>query len=376
MIVDLIGFGIVMPILPFWAGELGASPTLYGVILSAYAAAQFVCSPLWGRLSDRIGRRRVLLITVAGTAAALALLALANSLALVLVARLLAGAFAGNIGVASAYITDVTPPAERTGKLALIGLCFAVGFSIGPALAWPLTALGTRAPLWFAAGLAALNWVAAFAFLRDSARADASHSSGEALRFGALADPRVRALALANLLFSISVTQLESMFPLLMRDEFGFSEREFVPLLVAMAVVMAIVQGGMRKLAPLVGEARLALAGCALMALAFAAIPEMPSVGLLLAPLALSAVGRALAQPSMLGLVSLAATPATRGQVMGTFQAMASLARVFGPATAGVLYARGVGLPFWLASACTTLLLLAPWRRLARELGATAEASS
>jgi len=368
VIVDLIGFGIVMPILPFWAGELGASPTLYGVILSAYAAAQFVCSPLWGRLSDRIGRRRVLLITVAGTAASLALLAMAESIALVLAARVLAGAFAGNIGVASAYITDVTPPAERTGRLALIGLCFAVGFSIGPALAWPLTALGTHAPLWFAAGLAALNWVAAFAFLRDTARAEPSDASGEALRFGAFADPRVRTLALANLAFSLAVTQLESMFPLLMRDAFGFSEREFVLLLVAMAVVMAVVQGGMRKLAPRVGEARLALAGCALMALSFAVIPEMPSVGLLLAPLALSAIGRALAQPSMLGLASLAATPATRGQVMGTFQSMASLARVFGPAAAGALYTRSAGLPFWLASACAALLLLAPWRRLENEL--------
>jgi MFS family permease len=372
VIVDLIGFGIVMPILPFWAGELGASSTVYGVILSAYAAAQFVCSPLWGRLSDRIGRRRVLLITVAGTAAALALLALAQSIVWVLAARVLAGAFAGNIGVASAYITDLTPPAERTGKLALIGLCFAVGFTLGPVVALPLIPLGLQAPLWFAAGLAALNFIAAFAFLRDTARVEASEASGESVRFGALADPRVRTLALANLAFSVAVTQLESMFPLLVRDAFGFSELEFVLLLIAMAVVMGIVQGGMRKLAPLIGEARLALAGSALMALSFAAIPEMPSVGLLLAPLALSAIGRALAQPSMLGLVSLAATPATRGQVMGTFQSMASLARVFGPATAGVLYARGVALPFWLASACAALLLLAPWRRLARELGARA----
>jgi len=370
VIVDLIGFGIVMPILPYWAGELGASPILYGVILSAYAAAQFACSPLWGRLSDRIGRRRVLLITVAGTAAALALLALAQSIAWVLVARVLAGAFAGNIGVASAYITDLTAPAERTGKLALIGLCFAVGFTLGPAISIPLIPLGLRTPLWFAAGLAALNWVAAFAFLRDTARAEPSDASVETLRFGALADPRVRTLALANLAFSVAVTQLESMFPLLMRDEFGFDELEFALLLVAMAVVMGIVQGGMRKLVPRVGEARLALAGCALLAVSFAAIPQMPSVGLLLLPLALSAIGRALAQPSMLGLVSLAATPATRGQVLGTFQSMASLARVFGPATAGALYARSAALPFWLASACAALLLLAPWRRLAQELRA------
>jgi MFS family permease len=369
VIVDLIGFGIVMPILPFWASELGASSTTYGLILSSYAAAQFVCSPLWGALSDRIGRRRVLLMTVAGTAGALALLALADSLLLVFAARILAGAFAGNIGVASAYITDLTPPEERTGKLALIGLCFAAGFSIGPALAWPLATLGSHAPLWFAAGLAALNWFAAFAFLREPPRAESAAASGEALRFAALTDPRVRTLALANLAFSLAVTQLESMFPLFMKDEFAYSEREFVPLLLAMALVMGVVQGGMRRLVPRVGEARLALLGCGALALAFVALPAMPSVGLLLLPLALSAIGRAFAQPSMLGLVSLAATPASRGQVMGTFQSMASLARVFGPAAAGVLYATNTALPFWLAGALCAGLLLVRWRHLAQQLG-------
>jgi MFS family permease len=375
VIVDLIGFGIVMPILPFWASELGASSTTYGLILSSYAAAQFVCSPLWGALSDRIGRRRVLLTTVAGTAGALALLAFAESLWLVFAARILAGAFAGNIGVASAYITDLTPPEQRTGKLALIGLCFAVGFSIGPALAWPLAALGPHAPLWFAAALAALNWIAAFAFLREPARIERGAASSESLRFGALADPRVRTLALANLAFSLAVTQLESMFPLFMKDEFSYTEREFVPLLLAMALVMGVVQGGMRRIVPRVGEARLALFGCAALALAFAAIPEMPGVGSLLLPLALSAIGRALAQPSMLGLVSLAATPESRGQVMGTFQSMASLARVFGPAAAGALYAAETALPFWLAGALCAGLLFVPWRGLARELGESPNAS-
>lgn len=370
VIVDLIGFGIVMPILPFWADGLGASSWIYGLILSSYAAAQFVCAPLWGRLSDRVGRRRVLLITVAGTAASLALLGIADSLWLVFVARILSGAFAGNIGVASAYISDVTPPAERTGKLALIGLCFAVGFTLGPALAALLTPLGSHAPLYFAAALAALNWIAAFAFLRDTQRTEDSGANAEALRFGALSDPRVRTLALANLAFSLAVTVLESMFPLLMMDAFGYDARQFGLLLVGVAVVMGVVQGGMRRLVPRIGEARLTLAGCALLALSFAAIPSMPSVALLLIPLAGSAIGRAFAQPSMLGLVSLAATPTTRGQVMGTFQSMASLARVFGPAAAGWLYARNTAFPFWLAAALVTLTLFVPWRRLARELGA------
>ena len=368
VIIDLVGFGIVMPILPFWASKLGASSLTYGVILSAYAAAQFAFAPLWGRLSDRLGRRRVLLVTVAGTAVSLALLGSATTLGFVLAARVLGGGFAGNIGVASAYITDVTSPEERTGKLALIGLCFAVGFTLGPALGFLLSHWGTAAPLYFAAALAAVNWVFALAFLRESRPSSESADQPEALRFAALADRRVRAISLANLLFSLAVTQLESMFPLFMRDAFGYTEREFTVLLVALAVAMGVVQGGMRRLVPRFGEVRLVLLGCALLAVSFVAIPAMPSVALLLAPLGLSAVGRALAQPSMMGLVSLAATPATRGQVMGTFQSMASLARVFGPAAAGALYGLHRAAPFWLAGGLTLLALLAPWRRLAGEL--------
>ncbi len=370
MIVDLIGFGIVMPILPFWADQLGASPFAYGVILASYAAAQFVCAPLWGRLSDRIGRRRVLLITIAGTAAALALLGAASSLPLVFAARTLGGIFAANIGVASAYISDVTPPAERTGKLALLGACFAVGFSLGPAIGGPLTHFGTAVPLYFSAVLAALNWGLAFAFLRDSRPAPGA-APGEQLRFGALADPRVRTLSLAYLAFSLAVTQLESMFPLLMKDAFGFTERDFWKILLAMAVVMGAVQGGMRRLVALLGEARLVIAGCTLLAISFAAVPQMPTLALLLVPLFFSAVGRAFAQPSMMGLVSLAATPQTRGQVMGTFQSMASLARVFGPAAAGALYAFHRAAPFWLAGVLAALSLAVPWTRLAAQLGST-----
>jgi MFS family permease len=141
-----------------------------------------------------------------------------------------------------------------------------------------------------------------------------------------------------------------------------------------MALVMGVAQGGMRRLVPRIGEARLALAGCALLALSFAAIPHAPSVALLLAPLALSAIGRAIAQPSMLGLVSLAASVASRGQVMGTFQSMASLARVFGPTAAGALYAANPAFPFWLAGGLCAALVLVPWRRLAHELGAAAPA--
>jgi MFS family permease len=378
VIIDLIGFGIVMPILPFWAREYGASATTLGWLAATYAAAQFVFAPLWGALSDRVGRRPVLLWTIAGTTLSLALLAVANGVVMLFAARLLAGVFAANFSVASAYVSDVTPPAQRTGRMALLGACFAIGFTLGPALAGPLSLIGVHAPIVVAASLSGANLLYAWLRLAEPVRleggpSDAGEAPLEAVRgprFAALADPRVRAIALANLAFSLAVTQLESMFQYFMADTFGWNAFRVSLLLVAMAVVMGGVQGGMRRLVPRVGEARLVIAGALSMAVAFALIPEMPSVALLALPLALSAIGRGIAQPSMMGLVSRAAHAGNRGAVMGAFAAMASLARVFGPVGAGWLYDRDTAYPFWLAAAFVSLVLVVPWRRLGTELGA------
>ncbi len=146
MIVDLIGFGIVMPVLPFYAKEFGAAATVLGLLMMVYAAAQFVFAPLWGRLSDRIGRRPVLLMTVAGTALALLALGLAPSLPWIFAARAFGGAFAANISVASAYIADVTAEEERTRWMGLLGASFGVGFLLGPAIGGGARALRLRGP--------------------------------------------------------------------------------------------------------------------------------------------------------------------------------------------------------------------------------------
>jgi len=378
VILDLIGFGIVMPILPFWAREYGASATTLGWLAAAYAAAQFVFAPMWGALSDRVGRRPVLLGTIAGTTLSLALLAVATSIPMLFVARLLAGIFAANFSVAAAYVSDITPPEQRTGRMALLGACFAIGFTLGPALAGPLSLIGVHAPIVVAASLSAANLVFAWLRLAEPEKLDAAAGADAGVlpeaargpRFAALADPRVRAIALANLVFSLAVTQLESMFQYFMADRFGWNAFRVSMVLVAMALVMGSVQGAMRRLVPRFGEARLVVAGAAAMTAAFALIPEMPNVAWLALPLALSAIGRGVAQPSMMGLVSRAASASNRGAVMGAFAAMASLARVFGPVAAGWLYDRDTAYPFWLAAVFVSLVLVVPWRRLAGELGA------
>jgi DHA1 family tetracycline resistance protein-like MFS transporter len=353
VVVDLIGFGVVVPVLPFYAESLGASATVLGALLTCYAAMQFLLAPLWGRLSDRVGRRPVMLATIAGTAAALLLLGLADSLPGLFAARLLGGAFAANVGVASAYIADVTEEGERTRWMGVLGACFAVGFLLGPAIGGLLAPSGYAVPMLFAAGLAACNLVFALVVLREPER---RRSETSPRRLAVLRDAVIRRLCAINFLQVFAVAQLETVFAFFMMDRFGYDAREVAFLLVAMAVVTGSVQGGaMRRLVARFGEKRLVLAGSAFLAAGFAGIPWMPVVPLLLLPLAVAAGGRGAAQPPLMGMTSLAAGPEERGAAMGVFQSSASLARVFGPLAAGALYDAHKPLPFLLASALVVL---------------------
>jgi MFS family permease len=340
-----------MPILPFYAKQFGASATVLGLVMMSYAAAQFLASPIWGRISDRVGRRPVMLATIAGTALSLLALGLAPSLAWLFAARILGGAFAANVSVASAYIADVTDESERTRWMGMLGASFGVGFTLGPALGGALVGFGYRVPMLAAAALAALNWVHALASLREPAR-HAEEAVEPSARAQALRDPLVRRLCAANGVFSVGVAQLETIFAFYMLDRFGYDARHVAAILVGMAVVMGGVQGGgMKALAARWSERTLAMGGALLLAAAFVAIPEMPTIAWLVAALALSAVGRAVLQPSLLSMTSVAASARERGAVMGAFQSSASLARVVGPLLAGSLYDRSHAAPFWLAAA-------------------------
>jgi DHA1 family tetracycline resistance protein-like MFS transporter len=352
VIVDLIGFGIVVPVLPFLAKQLGASAIALGVLVAAYSAAQFALAPFWGRLSDRIGRRRVMLITIAGTALSLLALGLSQSLLAMLAARLLGGAFAGNLGVAAAYIADVTAEQERTRWMGLLGASFGVGFVLGPAIGGALAPFGYSVPMLAAAGLAGVNWLQAALRLREPAEHARADEAPLPSRFGALRDPLVRRLCLAWLAFSLAVTQLETIFAYFMMDRFGYDAHQVAFILVGMAIVMGTIQGGgMRVLASHFGERALVIAGSLVLAGCFVVVPAVRSIGLLIAVLTVCAVSRAVVQPPLMSMASLAATAGSRGAVMGTFQSSGSLARAIGPLLAGALYALGLALPFVLGSA-------------------------
>ncbi|MBW2272437.1 MAG: MFS transporter [Deltaproteobacteria bacterium] len=359
VIVDLIGFGIVLPILPFYADAYGASATVLGLLLTCYAAMQFVFAPIWGRLSDRVGRRPVMLVTIAGTGAALLLLGLADSLIWLFIARILGGIFGANISVATAYLSDVTEEGERTRWMGMIGASFGVGFLLGPAIGGLLSPYGYGVPMLAAAGMATVNFVYACFVLKEPARHLPRESDVPRPR-EVLADPAVRRLCTINFIFTFAVCQLETTFAYLMKDRFSYDAMQVAFILVFMAFITMSIQGGaIRGLARRFGEKTLLVAGVAFMSSAFFAIPWMYRVTLLLLPLGLSAVGRAISQPSLMSMVSLRATSVTRGAVMGGFQSASALARVFGPLAAGALYDYQMGAPYLLAGLLMAVAFIA-----------------
>ncbi len=356
VVIDLVGFGIVVPVLPFIIEEFESSAGVLGLLVASYAAMQFLFAPLWGRLSDRIGRRSVMLMTTAGSSGALLLAGLAPSMEWLFAARILGGAFAANISVASAYISDATDETERTRWMGLLGASFAVGFTLGPLIGGLLGPLGYHVPLLVASGMAAVNVVwAALALQEPSEHVLVAEPEDRAR---VLADPRVRKISWGNFLFTLAVTQIETVFAFLMMDRFDYGIRGVAMVLFGMAIVMGAVQAGaIRALAARFGERSLFWAGAGLMAISFAVIPFAPTVAILLVPLGVSAVGRGICQPSMMSMASSFASPTTRGAVMGTFTSRSSLARALGPVSAGFLFDISTGLPFWLAAALLVAML-------------------
>lgn len=349
IILDLIGFGIVIPILPAYTKELGASAGILGILLATHAALQFLFAPIWGRLSDRFGRRPIMLITIAGTCSALLMLGLAESILGLFVSRLLSGLFSANISVATAYVADVTEESERTRWMGMVGASFGIGFILGPALGGFLFPYGSGVPAFAAAGLAAANLIWAAFSLQEPKRHEARTEKRGGLRV-ALRDPVVARICLTNLIFTLGVAQLESTFFYWMSDQFGYTVRQVAYILVAMAVVMASIQGGgIRPLVARLGEKRMLVGGLIVMALAFPIIPSVSTIGLLMIPLAFSALGRAIAQPPMTSLISMRGKASQRGELMGVFQSSAALARIMGPLLAGFLYDFYAPTPFYLA---------------------------
>ncbi|MDO8519831.1 MAG: MFS transporter [Deltaproteobacteria bacterium] len=354
--IDLLGFGIIIPILPYYAVSFDASPTVLGWLMMSYSAMQFLFSPFWGRLSDRIGRRPVLLICIAGIGASMFLLGMAQSLVWLFAARILAGFFGANISAASAYIADITKPEERAKGMGLIGAAFGLGFLFGPAAGGLLSEWGYGTAAYVAAGLSAINWIFAFFVLREPAvsreiRAQHRTKLARVFIMQTLKTPKVGTAIFLFFLVTFGMAQIEMSFALFVLERFHLGAMEAGLILALMALVMALFQGtGIGKMARLMGEKKLILHGCFLMAVAVAAAALVPGLGIFVFFVAVHALGYGMTTPSLSSLVSRNSSAEIQGGALGIYQSAGSLGRILGPLLGGVLFDR-LGAPFPFLSA-------------------------
>ncbi len=355
---DLLGFGIIIPLMPFAAREFGATGVWMGALMTAYSGAQFLGAPIIGRLSDTYGRRPLLLATLAGSCASLLLMGFAQSLGVLLAARLLAGLFGGSISAAQAYIADVTAPAERAKFMGLLGAAIGAGFVFGPALGAALSGYGLSGAAFAAAGLAAFNLILAAARLKESrvpGRAGL-HKAGIPALGRALGQSGIRPVLIASFLATFGLVSMESTYALLGADRYAMDPKTLGLVFTAIGVVVVIVQGGLiGRLAKRFGEGRIAVTGPLVMAVGLAAIPAASTLGESVAALLVMAVGQALSSPALSSLLSLRAGKDEQGGVIGVGQSMAALARAVGPLCAGFLYDRAQAGPYVLGAAACLL---------------------
>ena len=343
VLIDLIGFGIILPILPFYAQRFGAAGLGYGGVIGVFSLMQFVATALLGKLSDRIGRRPVLLTTMLVNAVGYTLFAFAGSYWVLFLSRVVSGFAGGNISAAQAYMADITTPAERSRGMGMVGAAFGIGFSLGPAIGgfahhWG----GDAAPGLVAVGLSLANFVSAYFILPESLKhelrvkrpiLDMAHIGD------ALARPRLRPLMAVWALVPLAFAGYTVALPLRAAAALGWQEREMAILFTIIGVTAASVQGYFfGKIVRRVGERTLVIAGTFGMALAIAVVPFLPSSALLYGWTFVLAVSNSVFAPAATGLVSVYADPHEQGTVLGAAQAIAALGRTAGPPLIGTVY--------------------------------------
>ena len=351
VVIDLIGFGIVIPILPLYAKDLGASPTVIGALASSYALMQFLFAPLWGRMSDRYGRRPIILIALAGSAISSLLIGLATSLIFLFVARILNGISGASYSAAQAYVADVTSPEERARGMGLIGAAFGLGFVLGPAIGGLCAIIDPRFPFFVAAGVAALNLVLAWKRLPEPERRPSARSSQRDLLRAAFRDGRIAPMITITFLGTFAFVGMEQTFALLGQARFDFGLVETGLVFTYIGIIVAVVQG--KAIGPLVarlGERRVMLTGLVLTGAALGLLAITTHLWALFPVMALLAAS-GLVFPTVTSLVSKAVGDADQGGMLGLLASSSGLARVAGPLAAGAMFDFDVPLPYIVGAA-------------------------
>jgi DHA1 family tetracycline resistance protein-like MFS transporter len=368
--IDLIGFGMVIPILPFYAetAPYNATPFEIGLLFSIYSWMQFFFSPILGRLSDRYGRRPILLISLAGSAVGYFIMGIAGTLAMVFLGRIIGGITGGNISTAQAYIADVTTRENRAKGMGLFGAMFGLGFILGPALAGILSKYGVHVPFYFAAGLSLANTIALYFILPETVKPGSYdiHEPRKNRIVELIESLREKAFGTVNLVYFLLVTAFSIMtyaFVLFTAFRYGYNAEQNGYLFAFVGGVAIIGQGLLfHQLVRVIGETRLTVIGCLLMASSLAVFPFIgPAWGgltaLLIACTVIS-IGNAFASPSLTSLASKISPEDQQGVSLGIMQSGASLARALGPMIGGILLNNAVNKvddvtvtrTFWTAS--------------------------
>ena len=362
---NMMGIGLIIPVIPFLVQQyLGGQPAvavagIVGLLTSVYALCQFLAAPGLGMLSDRFGRRPILLVSLLGSAVGYVLFGIGGALWVLFLSRVIDGLTGGNISTMFAYVADTTPPAERSKYYGMLGASIGFGFVIGPALGGLLSHISLSAPFFIAAAVMFVNGVWGYFVLPESVTAEhrlekfeLSHLNPFEQLWAVLKQPVLRRLMLVGFLYFLPFAALQGNGSVLMKDVLGLTASGIGGVFFVIGVVDIGVQGFlMRKLLDTVNEIRLIEAGMLLMAVGFLALASLtwfPHLWILLVGVALFALGGGLFEPSFSGLISHAADPRSQGRVQGANQSLQSLTRVIGPLAAAALYQYGAHVPYVL----------------------------
>ncbi|MGD9696469.1 MAG: MFS transporter [Thermoleophilia bacterium] len=355
VVIDLVGFGIVLPILPLWAETFGASPVQIGLITASYAVAQLIFAPVWGRLSDRYGRRPIILLSLAGTVVGSLMIGLAGTLLVLFLARVLQGVAGASYAAAQAYVADVTSARERAHGMGLIGAAFGLGFVLGPALGAVASAADHRLPFFIAAGLAALNLLIAWKRLPESRREGAAAAPAPRLAAvrRALAGRDLAPLVWLSFVANFAFIGMESTFALFGAWRFGYGPVAMGLLFTLIGVMAAVSQGMLvRPLVARSGEHRVMLAGLVGTAAGLLGLAASETLWLLIPSLIVLAVASGLVFSTTTALISLAGGDHEQGMVLGLTASIGSAARIAAPLVATVLFQHvGIAVPLVVGAA-------------------------